>query len=150
MSSLKERITKDIIEAMKKKESLRLDALRLLKAEIMKFEVSGKTRVEAKDADVLPLVSRLIKQRREAAELFRKGDREAMAQKEEGEIKILEVYLPPQLSEEAIEKIVRETMEQVGAKDKSGMGKVMGPVMNQLKGQADGKVVKSIVEKLLS
>lgn len=150
MSNLKERITKDLTEAMKKKDSLRLDTLRLLKAEIMKFEVSGKTKVEAGEDEVLTLVNRLIKQRREAAEQFRAGGREEMARKEEEELKILQDYLPPQLSAEAIEKIVRETMTQTETKDKSGMGKLMGAVMGKVKGQADGTVVKAIVEKVLS
>lgn len=150
MSKLKERIFKDLVEAMKKKEALRLDTLRLLKAEIMKFEVAGKAKVQAEDSDVLPLVTRLIKQRREAAELFRKGAREEMAQKEEAELKILEEYLPTQLTAGELEKIVRETMEQMGAKDKSTMGKLMGAVMGKVKGQADGITVKTVVEKLLS
>ena len=150
MSNLKERITKDLTEAMKKKDSLRLDTLRLLKAEIMKFEVSGKTKVEAGEEDVLTLVNRLIKQRREAAEQFRAGGREEMARREEEELTVLQDYLPPQLSAEALEKIVRETMTQTGVKDKSGMGKLMGAVMGKVKGQADGTAVKAIVEKALS
>ena len=126
MSKLKQRIDAEIIDALKKKETMRLDTIRLLKAEIIKFEVSGKTKIKATDEEIIPLVSRLIKQRREAAELFRKGDREAMAQKEEDEIKFLEEYLPPQLSAEELEKIVRGTIRQLGASDKSAMGKVMG------------------------
>ena len=150
MSKLFERITSDMTEALKNRETLRLDTIRLLKAEIMKFEVSGKTRKEAEDADIISLLSRQIKQRREAAELFRKGNREEMAKKEEDEIIILKDYLPPQLSDEDLEKIVRETMEQIGAKDKSSMGKLMGAVMGKVKGQADGNAVKNIVGKLLS
>lgn len=150
MSNLKERITKDLTEAMKKKDSLRLDTLRLLKAEIMKFEVSGKTKVEAGEDDILTLVNRLIKQRREATEQFRAGGREEMARREEEELKVLQDYLPPQLSAEALGKIVRETMTHMGVKDKSGMGKLMGAVMGKVKGQADGTAVKAIVEKALS
>ncbi len=116
----------------------------------MKFEVSGKEKKEAGDADIIPLVSRMIKQRHEAAELFRKGNREEMAEKEEGEAKILQEYLPPQLSQEELEGIVQETITQVGAKDKSAMGKVMGAVMAKVKGQTDGNTVKGIVGKLLS
>lgn len=150
MSELKKRIHKELIEALKKKETLRLDTLRLLKAEIQKFEISGKTRKETDDSDVISMVFRLIKQRRESAELFRKGDREEMAKKEEDEIKVLEDYLPPQLSEDELEKIVRETISQLGATDKSAMGKVMGAVMGKVKGQTDGNAVKNIVGKLLS
>ncbi len=150
MSSLKERIVTDLTDAMKKKDASRLDTIRLLKAEIMKFEVSGKEKKEAGDADVITLVSRMIKQRHEAAELFRKGDREEMAEKEEVEAKILQEYLPPQLSQEELERIVQETITQVGAKNKSAMGKVMGAVMTKVKGQTDGNIVKGIVGKLLS
>ena len=150
MSKLKQRITSDLTDALKKKDALRLGTIRLLKTEIMKFEVSGKTKKEAEDADIIPLVSRLIKQCREAAEQFQKGGREEMVQKEEGEIKILEEYLPPQLSTEEIEKIVQETITQLGAKDKSATGKVMGAVMGKVKGQTNGAAVKSIMETLLS
>ncbi len=149
MSNLKEQITSDLTDALKKKESLRLDTVRLLKTEIMKFEMSGKTRKEAKDDDIISLISRMIKQRHEAAELFRKGHREEMAKKEEAEIKILEDYLPPQLSKEELENIVKETISQLGANDKSAMGKVMGAVMGKVKGQANGAAVKSFVMKML-
>ena len=150
MSNLKNRITSDLTDALKKKENLRLDTVRLLKAEIMKFEMSGKTRKEAKDDDIISLISRMIKQHHEAAELFRKGNREEMAKKEEAEIKILQDYLPPQLSNEELEKIVKETISQLGTNDKSTMGKVMGAVMGKVKGQANGAAVKGIVVKLLS
>lgn len=150
METLRKRIFSDLIEAMKKKEAVRLDTLRLLKAEIMKFEVSGKAKVEADDAEILPLVTRLIKQRREAAEQFRKGGREEMALKEEAELKVLEDYLPAQLTAGELEQIVREAIEQAGAKDKAAMGKIMGAVMGKVKGKADGATVKSAVEKLLS
>ena len=149
MPNLKERVTSDITDALKKKENLRLDTVRLLKTEIMKFEMSGKSRKEAKDDDIISLIPRMIKQRHEAAELFRKGNREEMAEKEEAEIKILKDYLPPQLSNEELEKIVKETISQLGANDKSAMGKVMGAVMEKVKGQANGAAVKSVVIKIL-
>ncbi len=150
MSNLKERIATDLKEAMKKRETGRLDTIRLLKAEVMKFEVSGKEKKEAEDADIIPLVSKMIKQRHEAADIYRKASREEIAVKEEGEAKILEEYLPPQLSPEELEKIVQETITQLDAKDKSAMGKVMGAVMAKVKGQTDGNAVKDIVGKLLS
>jgi hypothetical protein len=150
MSKLKERIALDMKEAMKKKETLRLGTVRLLKAEIMKFETSGKAKKEAEDSDIIPLISRMIKQRRDAAEQFRKGTRDEMAQQEEDEINVLQDYLPPQLSNEELEKIVKETISQLGANDKTAMGKVMGAVMGKVKGQTEGTVVKNIVGKLLS
>lgn len=149
MSNLKERVNSDLTDALKKKETLRLGTIRLLKAEIMKFEMSGKTKKDAKDDDIIPLISRMIKQRRDSAEQFRKGNREEMAKNEEEEIKILQGYLPPQLSHEDLEKIVKETIAQLGANGKPAMGKVMGAVMGKVKGQADGAVVKSVVVKML-
>ena len=150
MSNLRKRIISDLTEAMKKRETSRLDTIRLLKAEMMNFEVSGKSKKEADDSDIIPLISRMIKQRHESAELFRKGGREEMAEKEESEVKILQEYLPPQLSGEEIEKIVRETIAQFNTNDKGTMGKVMSTVMAKVKGQADGTTVKGIVGKLLS
>tara|TARA_B100000315_G_scaffold108403_1_gene99499 strand:+ start:1637 stop:2089 length:453 start_codon:yes stop_codon:yes gene_type:complete len=149
MPNLNERVTSDLTDALKKKETLRLDTIRLLKTDIMKFEMSGKTRKEAKDDDIISLISRMIKQRHEATELFRKGNREEMAKKEEAEIKILQDYLPPQLSNEELEKIVKETISQLGANNKSAMGKVMGAMMGKVKGKADGAAVKSVVMKML-
>ncbi len=150
MSSLKERVNSDLTDAMKKKETLRLGTIRLLKAEITKFEMSGKTKKEAEDDDIISVISRMIKQRRDSAEQFRKGDREDMAKNEEEEIKILQDYLPPQLSIEDLEKIVKETISELGANDKSAMGRVMGAVMGKVKGQADGNAVKDVVMKMLT
>ena len=109
MLNLKERVTSDLTDALKKKENLRLDTVRLLKTEIMKFEMSGKTRKEAKEDDIISLISRMVKQRLEAAELFRKGNREEMAAQEEAEIKILQDSLPLQLPNEELEQIVKTT-----------------------------------------
>jgi uncharacterized protein YqeY len=144
---LKEQIVADMTAAMKARTP-DLDALRMLKADIMKYEVSGANKVATDDV-VLDLIKRAIKQRKEAAEGFEKGGNKAMAQKELDEIKVLEKYLPEQMSEEEVKKIVQETIAQMNA-GPADFGKVMGAVMGKVKGQADGSVVNKVVKELLS
>jgi uncharacterized protein len=148
--ALKQQIQKDMIEAMKAKDDLRVGALRMLKAAILKFEVSGTEKREATDADVLTMVNKEIKSRMDSAEQFRKGDRLELAEKEEKEIGILKVYMPPQLGEDEILKLVKEAIAQTGASKKNEMGKVMGVLMPKVKGMADGALVNKIVNSMLA
>ena len=133
---------------MKAKEELRLSVLRMLKAEVMKHEVSAKD-AEATDDIVLQIIKRSIKQRNEAAEGFEKGGNQASADKEREEIKILETYMPEQMSEEEVKKIVQETIDQLNPEGPQDFGKVMGAAMGKCKGQADGNVVSKCVKELL-
>jgi len=146
--SLKSQIQEDLISAIKAKEPIKVSALRMLKAEIMKFEVSG-TKKEATDEDIITLIQKQVKQRKDSEEQFRNGDREEMANKEAEEAKILSAYLPEQMSEEEVKKAVQEAITQVGANSKADMGKVMGAVMPKVKGKADGKLVNKLVMELL-
>lgn len=146
--TLKEQIIQNLTEAMKAREELRLSTLRMLKADIMKYEVSGKD-MEATDEVVVDLVKRGIKQRKEAAEGFHKGGNEEAAQKELAEIKILEAYMPEQMGEEEVKKIVQEVIDQVKPAGPQDFGKVMGAVMGKLKGQADGGMVNKVVKELM-
>ncbi len=146
---LKDQIIKDLTDAMKARNELKLGVLRMLKADIMKFEVSGANK-EATDEVVLDLIKKGIKQRKEAAEGFHKGGNEEFAQKELEEVKILEPYMPEQMGENEVKKIVEETISQTGASGSADFGKVMGAVMGKVKGQADGGVVNKVVKELLS
>jgi len=140
-----------MVEAMKAKDEVRLRSLRML-VSLFTQELTATKRTpldELSDEEVLTLVRRSLKQRREAASQFRDGNREDLAEKEDEEAKIFEVYLPAQLDTEAVEKVVKEKMEELGVTDKSGMGKLMGAVMAELKGKADGGVVKEVIESLL-
>ena len=148
--SLKNQIQEDLINAIKAKEETKVSALRMLKAEIMKFEVSGGTKKEATDEDIISLIQKQVKQRKDSEEQFRNGGREDMADKEAAEAKILSAYLPEQMSEEEVRKIVQTTIQEVGATSKADMGKVMGAVMPKIKGKADGKLVNKLVMELLS
>jgi uncharacterized protein YqeY len=144
---LKEQIIKDMTEAMKAKDELVLSTLRMLKAEIMKYEVSGKD-MEVTDEVVTDLIKRSIKQRKEAIEGFEKGGNAEAAQKEKDEIVMLEKYMPEQMGEDEVKKIVQETIDQMSA-TQSDFGKVMGAVMGKVKGQADGGMVNKLVKELL-
>jgi hypothetical protein len=104
---------------------------------------------EATDGDVMAVAQKQIKQRREAAEAYRKGRREELAQKEEAEIKILSTFLPQQLSAEEVKKIAQEVIGQMPDEEKNNFGKVMGQVMAQVKGKTDGNNVVKAVKELL-
>lgn len=144
---LKDQIITDLTEAMKARDELKLGTLRMLKASIMTYEVSGADKT-ATDDIVIGLIKSGIKQRKDAAEGFKKGGNEKSAQKELDEIKILEKYLPKQMSEDEIRKIAQETIAQLNA-GPSDFGKVMGAVMGKTKGKADGNAVNKVVKELL-
>jgi uncharacterized protein YqeY len=147
--ALKNQLQDDIIAAMKAKDDIRLNALRMVKAAILKFEVSGE-RKEATDADILGIINKEIKSRMDSAQQFRAGNRPELAEKEEKEIEILKVYMPPQLTEEEILKLAEEAIAETGATKKHEMGRVMAALMPKVKGMADGSVVNRIVSGLLA
>lgn len=149
MSTLTERISADLKTAMKAKQELELSVLRMLKAEVLKFQADKGLSYTVTDDDVLVLVRRLVKQRKEAAQQYSDYGAKDRAQSELNEVKVLEKYLPAQLSAEEVETIVRTTVTEVGAATPKDMGKVMKAVMPKLKGQADGKVVKDMVMRVL-
>lgn len=145
---LKEQIQKDIIEAMKAKDDIRKEALKMIKAEIMKHEVSAAD-AEATDEVVTQILTRAVKQRKEAAEGFEKGGNADSAAKELQEAEIYQAYLPEQMSTDEIKAVVTETITEVGASGPSDMGKVMGAIMPKVQGKADGKLVKDVVIECL-
>jgi uncharacterized protein YqeY len=146
--ALKNQLQADLIAAMKAKDEVKTGVLRMVKAAIMKFEVSGD-RKEATDADILSIVNKEIKSRKDSVEQFTGGNRMDLADKEAAEIKVLEAYMPPQMSEDEVKQIVLEVMNETGATSKADLGKVMGPVMAKVKGLADGGMVNKIVGSLL-
>ncbi len=146
--TLKEKIYQDLLTAMKNKEEIKVGALRMLKASIMKYEVSGADKV-ADDETVLSLVQKEIKSRKDSYEQFINGNRPEMAEKEQKEIECLSVYMPAQLSEEELKKIVEESIKEAGAELKSDSGKVMKVLMPKVKGKADGALVSQMVQSIL-
>lgn len=145
--TLKDQIFADLTVAMKTQDAFTLEVLRMLKADIMKYEVSGKDMV-ANDDVVIDILKRSVKQRKEAAEGFTKGGKAELAEKELKEIAVFEKYMPEQMSEEEVKKIVQETIDQLSATP-ADFGKVMGDAMGKMKGQADGNVVSKAVKELL-
>jgi uncharacterized protein len=149
--SLKQKIYSDLKEAMKAGDALKRDTLRMLDSMIKNTEIEKMKKEEGlSDAEVIEVLSRAVKQRRDSVEQYEKGGRPELAEKENKEIEIISVYLPEQLSEDKIREIIKEVITTTGASFKADMGKVMGQAMGRLKGQADGNVVKKIVEELLS
>lgn len=146
--TLKEKINADLLTAMKAKEEVKLSVLRMLKAEIMKFEVAGDKKIEANDENVLLIIGKGVKQRKDSVEAYKKGGREDLAVKEEAEMKILQSYLPAQMSEEELKTLISRAISQTGATVKD-FGKVMGTVMAQAKGKADGGTVTRLVKEML-
>ena len=150
--SLKERVSDEIKAAMKAKDKLRLETVRGIKKVILEKEsdIRADGREALTEEEELAVVMQLAKQRRDSIKQFSDAGRDDLANKEAQELKILEEYLPAQLSDEAIEAAVDEAIAQSGASSMRDMGKVMGPVMAKLKGQADGGKVQAIVKAKLS
>lgn len=147
--TLKEKINADLIAAMKAGEEIKVSVLRLLKAAIMKFEVSGAKKIEATDENALQIVGKEVKQRKDSIDAYKKGGREDLAAKEETEMKILQSYLPAQMSEEELKAVITQMTTQMGTTSKADFGKVMGAVMAQVKGKADGQTVGRMVGEVL-
>lgn len=146
--TLKEKIVSDLTAAMKARDELTLSTLRMLKADIMKYEVSGADKV-ATDEVVTDLLKKAVKQRKEAADGFEKGGNAAMAQKERDEAVIIAKYMPEQMGEDQVRAAAQEIITRLQPAGPQDFGKVMGAVMGKLKGQADGGTVNRVVKELL-
>lgn len=152
MSTLKARLHDDLTTAIKARDSLRSSTLRMVLTAITTEEVAGKEARELSDDEVLVVLTKEAKKRREAAEAFEAGDRLEMAQKEKAEAAILADYLPEQLGADEIAALVSSAIEQTGAAAEGmrAMGKVMGVLTPQVKGRADGGTVAAEVKKQLA
>jgi uncharacterized protein YqeY len=148
--TLQEKITSDLKVAMLARDNDKRDTLRMLDSAIKNFQIEKKKRETGlNDEEIIEIVSRSVKQRQDSIIQFEKGGRPELAEKEKIELEILKVYLPEQLGQEEVLKIVQEVILQSGASLPSDMGKVMGLVMAKVKGKTDGNVVKKLVlEKL--
>ncbi|MBU3926036.1 GatB/YqeY domain-containing protein [Patescibacteria group bacterium] len=159
--NLKEKIFGDFKEAFKAKEEMRLSVLKMLQSEIKNAELakrtklfkSGEIEAEAKsilnDEEIIEVVFREIKKRKDAIDLYEKGGRPETAKNERKEIEVLMNYLPEQLSEDEVRELAKKAIEQTGAVSQKEMGKVMAVLMPQIKGKADGGMVSSILKELL-
>jgi uncharacterized protein YqeY len=145
---LKETLENDLKEALRSKDERRKTTLRLALAAIHNAEIAKGKALE--EGEVLAVLSKEAKQRRESAALFAEGGREDLVDQENKELEILTEYLPEQLSEAEIEARVREVIDEVGATSAAQMGDVMRVLMPQMKGKADGQLVSTMVKRILS
>lgn len=145
-----ETIKKQIVEAMRSKDALRLEVLRGLQA-LFSNELIAKKSSEPflKDEDVLAIIKRSVKQRKDSIEQFEKGGRNDLAKKEKAELAILEAFLPATMSKEEIKKVIKGRMGTSGPMDKAKIGQFIGMMMKELKGKADGADVKAVVDELV-
>lgn len=147
--TLKEQIQKDLIENMKAKNEAAVGAIRLLKTSIMKMETAG-TQKQLSDEEVLQLIGKEIKQRKDSIAAYELGNRPELAAREKEEMAFLEKYMPAQMTEDEIKAIIQEAMASTGAATKADMGKLMGAIMPKVKGKADGGLVNKLVMSMLN
>ncbi len=146
--SLTEKIDADYIDAMKTKNESRVSVLRMLKSALQNSKI--QLQKELTDDDVIKAIQKEIKQRKDSVSTYEVAGRTELADKEKAEIKILEKYMPEQLSNEELAVIVKSAIEETGATSVAEMGKVMGKVMPQVAGRADGSQISAKVKELLS
>ena len=148
--SLEQQIQEAIKEAMKAKDAVVLSANRAIKGEILLFKTAEGGAKQVTDGDILKMIQKLVKQRKEAAEQFVAGARQDLADNELAEAAALEKYLPKQLSPDEVKAKIQEIIAQVGASSIRDMGKVMGVANKALAGLSDGRTISGIVKELLS
>lgn len=148
MGDISKKIANDLKESIKNKDATRTSTLRMVTAAIQNLLIEKRMQ-ESEDKDVLKILAKQIKQHQDSIESFKSGNRQDLAEKERQEFEILKSYMPEQLGEKEIEKIVKDTISKTGVFLKSDFGKVMKAVMEETKGQADGKMVSSAVQKFL-
>ncbi len=147
MKDLREKIFEDLKKALREKKTLELSVLRMLQASLKNKEIEKKGNLT--ESDIIEVINKEIKRRRQSAEEYKKVNREDAAEKELKEAEILMRYMPEQLSEEEIREEVKRCIEALNASDIKDLGKVMKEIMPKLKGKADGKVVSKIIKEEL-
>ena len=147
---MEKRIQADMMAAMKAKETVRLASVRAIKAAIMLAKTAEGATGEVDDAAIVKIIQKLVKQRKESAQQYVDAGRPELAENELAEAACMEVYLPKQLSEAEAEAKLAEIIAEVGASQPSDMGKVMGVATKRLAGLADGRMISTLVKKLLA
>ena len=148
--ALQENVMTELKAAMKAKDSVALEALRAIKSAILLAQTEKGAGASLSEEDEIKLVQKLVKQRKDSAAIFTEQGRNDLAEPELAQVAVIERFLPEQLTEEEIEKVVVQTIDATGASGMKDMGKVMGIVSKELAGQADGKTISTIVKNKLS
>ena len=147
--SFQDELNTKLKEAMREKNTVALESLRAIKSAILLLQTQSGAKETPDDSEITKLLQKLVKQRKESASIFREQGRDDLAEPEEAQIEVISQFLPEQLSESAVEKIIDEVIATVGATTMKDMGKVMGMANKELAGQADGKLISEIVKKRL-
>ncbi len=150
MSDLKSKLQSDLNDAIKSRNTVVAETIRMVLSAITNEEVAGKEKKELSDAEVITVLTREAKKRREAAEAFEQGGRADRAAAERAEGEVIAGYLPEQLSENDLNKLIAETVAAVGASGPADMGKVMGALKAKVAGKADGALVSTLVKAALN
>lgn len=145
--SLKQKLQEDLKSSMKNKDTVRKSVVTLIRASIKQSEVDN--RVELKDEDIIDIISKQLKQRKDVLVQFKNAKREDLVSEAEAEIEVLKEYLPQQLSEEELNEIVKSTISELGATSMKDMGKIMSAIKPKVKGRADGKLINELVKNNL-
>lgn len=148
--SLQSRVMEKLKEAMKSKDTVALESLRAIKSAILLSQTESGAKEELNEADEMKLLQKLVKQRKDSATLYQEQGREDLAEPELAQVAVIEQFLPEQLSEEDIKKVVSDIISQTGASSMKDMGKVMGLASKKLAGKADGKTISILVKQILS
>ncbi|MCH8089484.1 MAG: GatB/YqeY domain-containing protein [Chloroflexi bacterium] len=146
--ALRDKLEEDIKESMRNRDQARLDALRFLKFAVQAVEKEQKKELD--DAGMIEVATKQASDRRDSIRAFEEGGRDAMAAKESAELVVLEEFLPPQMSSEELVQMIKDTAAEVGAASPQDKGKLMGKLMPQVRGKAEGAEVNKIVTELLS
>jgi len=147
-ASLKQKLSDDLKQAMRSGDVLKRSALRLLLSDIHNTEIARQKELD--DGDILGVIGKEVKQRRESIEAFKQGGRQDLVDKETAELAILETYMPEQMSREQIVEAARKVIAELGAAGPGDKGKVMPKLIAQLKGKAEGREINEVVSELLS
>jgi len=147
--SLKDKINIDLNNAIKAKDSVRIDTLRSIRAEILKMDKSGMNREMTQDEEI-QLLNKQAKMRKEAMEMFLQGGRQELVDREKLQLDVINEYLPKQMSENEAKAVVDNIIINAGEVTQKDFGKIMGEVMKQLKGKIDGKIIQDLVKSKLS
>jgi len=147
---LSEQINHDIMSAMREKDKIKLEALRAAKSAFILAKTQEGGNHEISDADEIKIIQKLVKQRQDSAVIYKEQSRPELYEKEIAEAKVLEQYMPAQMSAEELKSTLKEIIIKVGAKGPQDMGKVMGIATKELAGKADGKAISTAVKELLS
>lgn len=148
--ALFEQISKDIVEAMKAKDKVKLEALRNVKKLFIEAKTAPGANDTLTDADAIKIMAKMVKQGKDAADIFTSQGRTDLAEEELAQVHVIEAYLPQPLSAEELEAALRDIIARVGATSPKDMGKVMGTASKELSGRADGKAISTLVKRLLA